>query len=106
LRKFQTILILILAACFLAGFAGISWAADASAAADAQININTASADQLSTLKGIGPALAKRIVDYRQANGDFKTIEDLTQVKGIGEKTLADISESITVGIAAAEVSE
>ena len=54
-----------------------------------QVNINTASADMLAeTLKGIGPAKAEAIVAWRKANGPFKQIEDLLNVKGIGESTL------------------
>lgn len=57
-------------------------------AADAQVvNINTATAEQLSNLPRIGPAIAQRIVEFREANGAFKKAEDLLLVKGIGEKT-------------------
>lgn len=52
------------------------------------ININTASAEQLQELNGIGPSLSKKIVDYRKKNGPFKTPQDLMKVPGIGEKTL------------------
>lgn len=52
------------------------------------ININTASAAELELLPGIGPALAGRIIEYRQSHGAFRTVEDLTNVRGIGEKTL------------------
>lgn len=63
-----------------------------------KININTASASDLTLLPGIGPVLGQRIVDYRAENGDYKNINDLINVRGIGEKTLAKISEYITVG--------
>ncbi len=53
-----------------------------------QININTASATQLDTLPGIGPALAQRIVDYRQKAGLFETPQELVAVSGIGENNL------------------
>ena len=53
------------------------------------VNINTADADALAQeLKGIGAKKAQAIVDYRKTNGDFKTIESLTEVKGIGLKTV------------------
>ena len=63
----------------------------------AKININTATVDQLQVLHGIGKALAQRIVDYREENGNFETIEDLMNVKGIGQSTFASIQEFITI---------
>ena len=59
------------------------------------ININTATIDELDTLSGIGPALAKRIVDYRNTHGPFKTTDDLTKVSGIGNNTLNRIKKYI-----------
>lgn len=56
-------------------------------AADGQVNINQAGADELSLLPRVGPAIAERIVDFRKENGPFKTLEDLMLVRGIGEKT-------------------
>ena len=61
------------------------------------LNINTATVEELQTLPSIGPQMAKRIVQYRQENGDFKTVEDLIEVKGIGEKTLEKIKPYIGV---------
>ncbi len=53
------------------------------------VNINQATADEIATkLVGIGPAKARAIIDYRQANGEFKSAEEVAQVKGIGEATL------------------
>lgn len=67
-------------------------------AAIGKININTATVEQLSTgLDGIGEVMAKRIVDYREKNGHFKTIEELKNVAGIGDKTFLKIRNSITV---------
>lgn len=63
-----------------------------------KVNINTATADQLQTLKGVGPAMAQRIIDDRTANGPFKTIEDLKRVSGIGDKKFASLSDAICVG--------
>jgi len=51
----------------------------------------------LDALPGIGPTLAARIVEYRQANGPFKSIEEVKNVSGIGEKRFADIKDFITV---------
>ena len=64
---------------------------------ESRININTATSEELQTLPRIGPALAQRIIEYRQISGGFSTVDDLTNVKGIGEKTLEKIRASITV---------
>ena len=61
------------------------------------INLNTATLDQLDTLPGIGPAIAKRILEHRDSIGGFTTIDQITQVSGIGESTFAKIKEQITV---------
>jgi competence ComEA-like helix-hairpin-helix protein len=66
-------------------------------AAPAQVNLNTATAEQLETLPGIGPDLAQRILDYRTDNGPFKTIEGLLNVKGIGDGKFAKLRDQITV---------
>lgn len=62
------------------------------------ININTATASQLEALPKIGPAIAQRIVEYRDAHGPFGRIEDLQRVKGIGPATFAALKDFITVG--------
>ena len=61
------------------------------------ININTASASELETLDGIGPVLAERIVAYREEHGPFAAVEDLMQVKGIGEDIWNNLLERITI---------
>jgi len=61
--------------------------ASAAAAPTAPVNINTATQEQLETLPGLGAKVAQRIIDYRQKNGNFKKVEDLMNVKGIGEKS-------------------
>ena len=62
-----------------------------------QVNLNLATPDELESLPSIGPVLAKRIVDYRQQNGGFKTIEDIKKVQGIGNKIFGSIKNYITV---------
>lgn len=60
-----------------------------------KVNINTATVQELDSLKGIGPAIAQRIIDYREAHGSFKNLEDLKKVSGIGDKKFADLKDSI-----------
>lgn len=62
-----------------------------------KININTASVSELESLPGIGPVLAQRIVDYRAQKGGFKTIEEIKEVSGIGDKKFEAIKDLITV---------
>ena len=62
------------------------------------VNINTADADTLTALPGIGRVLAERIVAYRRQNGSFRAIEEITKVEGIGEKKAEAILDLITVG--------
>jgi competence protein ComEA len=62
-----------------------------------KININTAAAAELETLSGIGPVLAQRIIDYRQAQGPFQRLEDIKKVKGIGESIFERIQPMITL---------
>lgn len=61
------------------------------------ININVANMEALETLPGIGPATAQNIIDYRDENGPFGTIEDIMNVSGIGESTFNEIKDHITV---------
>jgi competence protein ComEA len=72
-------------------------AAKARAAATEPVNLNAATAAQLQTLPGVGASTAQRIVDYRQKNGSFKKIEELMNVKGIGEKSFLKLKPLITV---------
>ena len=64
----------------------------------AAVNLNTASVDELDSVKGIGPSKAKAIVDYRTKNGAFKSVDDLKAVKGFGEKSVAKLRSELTVG--------
>jgi competence protein ComEA len=64
---------------------------------DALVNINTATLDQLDSLLGIGPALAQRIITYRDQHGPFRSIQDLLNVSGIGDKKFAELRSRVTV---------
>jgi comEA protein len=65
---------------------------------DYLVNINTSSAEELAEkLNGIGPAIAKRIIEYRESNGGFSDISEIKNVKGIGEKLFAKISDKIKI---------
>lgn len=66
-------------------------------AAGGLININTADATTLESLSGIGEVLAQRIIDYRDQNGPFTSVDDLLDVSGIGDATLEDIRSEVTV---------
>jgi len=81
----------------LAVFIGLISALSVNAAETKKININTASVEELAQLKGIGPSHAAKIVAYREKNGPFKMPEELTQVSGIGQKTLDANQEIIIV---------
>ena len=84
-----------------AGAGGAAAGAGASAAAGGaggKVNINTASAAQLDTLPGVGASTAEKIVADREANGPFKTVEDLKRVSGIGDKKFAALADAICVG--------
>ena len=67
------------------------------AAPGALVNINTASLEELDTLDGVGPSTAQKIVDYRTANGAFKSVEEIKNVPGIGDAKFAALKDSITV---------
>ena len=60
------------------------------------LNINTASAEELQTLPSIGPQTAQKIIQYREEHGDFSSVDALTEVKSIGEKTLEKVKPYIT----------
>ena len=80
-------------AVFLMTFAGF---------ASAVVDLNSATAAELDALKGVGAAKAKAIIDYRDKNGPFKSVDELAKVKGFGAKTVDKLRPELTVGGAAA----
>jgi competence protein ComEA len=61
------------------------------------VNVNTADVEALSTLKGIGPSRAEAIIEYRNANGPFRSLHELMQVRGIGERTIEENMDRIVL---------
>jgi len=74
-------------------FAGLSFCLSALAG----VNLNTATQAELETLQGIGPAKAQAIIDYRKKHGDFKNIDELEKVNGIGDATLKNVRKDVSV---------
>ena len=77
--------------------AGAADASGSSGTVSGKVNINTAGSEQLQTLNGVGPATAQKIIDYRQSNGSFSSVEDIKNVSGIGDKTFEKLKDSITI---------
>ena len=64
----------------------------------AAVNINTATQSELEVVRGLGPAKAKAIIVYRDANGNFKTLDELDNVKGFGKASIEKLKEELSVG--------
>ena len=88
----KRMMVLFVALAMVMVFSAPSWAADSG-----KINLNKATAAELSQLKGIGMKYAERIVEFRDKNGPFKQVEDLLKVQGIGPKILEKNKDRITV---------
>jgi competence protein ComEA len=71
--------------------------AAASATAEPKVNLNRASADELQTLPGVGPVLARRMVEWRKAHGRYRTVDELQEVRGIGKKRMEQLRLLVTV---------
>jgi len=87
--KFKKIIAGLFVAIFMV--TGTAWAGD-------KIDVNTATAEQLQSIKGIGVKTAAAIIAYRNAHGAFKDVEDMVKVKGIGKKKLAKIEDELEAG--------
>ncbi len=76
---------------------GAGAGAGAAATTSGPVNLNTATLEQLDTLDGVGPAIAQRILDYRQQHGGFRRVDELAEVPGIGDKRLATLTPLVSV---------
>lgn len=76
---------------------GASASGDGSSAGGGLVNINTATSEQLQTVKGIGPATARKIIEYRDAHGPYASVDELLNVDGIGAKTVQNLRGKVTV---------
>ena len=96
--------VVVLAVCCLAGYPTVPLDAASQSGAEQRVvpsgpavNLNTATVEQLQRLPGIGPKTAARIVEYRQKNGGFKKIEEVMNIRGIGEKNFLKIKPQLSV---------
>ena len=80
-----------------AGATGAVAGTAAGTGASAPVNLNTATLEQLDALEGIGPATAQSIIDFREEQGGFGSVDELARVPGIGEKRMATLREAVTV---------
>ena len=93
----RVLAILVLACAVLAAPAAAQESSRRTTPSAPALNINTATSSQLEELPGIGKATADRIVEYRQKNGGFKKVEDLMNIRGIGEKSFLKLKPLVTV---------
>ena len=83
--------------CVALALAPVALAQKGKAQLTDKVNLNTATAEQLQTLPGVGPAMAKRILEYRAKVGKFTKVEEILNVKGIGEKRFQKIKDRLLV---------
>jgi len=79
------------------GLAGASAAAAPPAGGTTMVNLNSATEEQLEALPGVGPVTAQKILDWRQTHGRFSAVDELLEVSGIGDKTLARLAPYLTL---------
>ena len=96
-RKAAAFALLLTLFAFAAGTAAAATEDDGKTVPAGPVNLNRASAEQLTTIPGIGEAMARRIIEWRKQNGPFRRVEDLMKVKGIGEKSLEKMRPHVTV---------
>lgn len=96
---------LILCCVMLVSLAGTGFAAQSShdpqghgAQTAPKLDLNKADQHKLQVLPNVGPTVAKRIIQYRQQHGDFKSVKQLKNIKGVGQKTLQDLKQLVRVG--------
>ncbi|MGB6009796.1 MAG: helix-hairpin-helix domain-containing protein [Desulfobacterales bacterium] len=92
MTKSKKVLALCIAFAMVMVFCVPSWAADSG-----KVNLNKATVEELTQLKGVGTKYAERIVEFREKNGPFKKPEDILQIQGIGPKTLELNKDRLTV---------
>ncbi|WP_291648781.1 helix-hairpin-helix domain-containing protein [Clostridium sp.] len=79
------------------GNTNINISAEGSGSGDGAININTASLEELQKINGVGEVKAKSIIEYREKNGGFKSIDEMKNIEGIGDKTFEKMKDKITI---------
>ena len=100
-RLTRAAIALALCAAALSGSSGapaFAAPAESKTSSAAVVDVNTAGVEELMTVPGIGASLAQRIVEFREKNGPYASVEDLLKVQGIGEKSLARFRDRLTAG--------
>ena len=82
---------------FVVGFVCQATVGLSGAEIEGKVNINTATEEQIAVLPGVGPKLASEVVSYRKAKGDFKEVEDLKKVNGMGDKKFEKVKNFIVI---------
>lgn len=99
MQKWMITALLLASTCFVSGARAATPAktSEGAPASSGTINVNSASPEQIALLPRVGLKLAQRVVEYRKTNGPFKKIEDLMEVKGVGEKLFVVLRPHLTV---------